>query len=51
MDVDREGAGKREMGGERDGERVDYTEKTSILALFYTFLESFILTKLLFAQS
>ena len=30
---------------------IDYTEKTSILALFYTFVESFILIILLFVES
>ena len=30
---------------------IDYTEKTSILGLFYTFIESFILRILLFVQS
>ena len=49
---ERERDRKRE-GGWREGERwerVYYIEKTSILALFYTFVESFILTILLFVQ-
>ena len=48
--MSREGERKGGLGG-REGGRVDYTEKTSILALFYTFVESFILKKLLFVQS
>ena len=50
---ERERERERERWGWREGERwerVDYTEKTSILALFYTFVESFILTILLFVQ-
>jgi hypothetical protein len=35
-------ARERESGG-RKGARGDYKEKISILALFYTFVESFIL--------
>ena len=53
----REREGEREQkqrareGGAREGGRVDNIEKTSILALFYTLVESFILTLLLFVQS
>ena len=48
---EREGEGARGWERAREGGRVDYIEKTSILALFYTFIEIFILTLLLFVQS
>ena len=44
---EREGGGK---GGRERGKGIDL-QKTSILALFYFFLESFILTILLFVES
>ena len=51
-DVEREVEGKRaEVGGGGEGGTLDYSEKTSILSLFYTFVESFILIILLFVQS
>ena len=40
---EREQKQRAREGGAREGGRVDYIEKTSILALFYTFVESFIL--------